>query len=265
MLENLSGETRLYPIFGDPIKFVKIPKRLTSDFEARGHNGICVPMLVAEGDLDPVMQGLTRMRNVDGLLITMPHKFTAFAYCATSSETARVFGVVSVMRRNPDGTWHGDMLDGEAFVKAQIDQGARPKGARALLVGAGGAGSAIAMALLKAGVRELIIHDSNESRVAHLIDLLGELGRGRVKAGPPDPSGCDMVCNATPMGMAQGDPLPVAANLLTSSMFVGDVVTGDDGTTPFLEAARAADCKTANGVLMVEAVRAIMVDFMLGK
>ena len=131
------------------------------------------------------------------------------------------------------------------------------------MVGAGGAGSAIAIALLEAGVRELVIHDIDESRTAHLIELLADLGRGRVMTGPPDPTGCDMVCNATPMGMAAGDPLPVAANLLTPSMFVGDVIAGH-GVTPLLQAARAAGCKTANGVQMVEAVREIMLDFMLG-
>jgi shikimate dehydrogenase len=264
MLENLSGETRLFPIIGEPIVFVKSPQRLTSGFEARGHNAICVPMQVAGADLEAVMRGLTRTPNVDGLLVTMPHKFTAFAHCATSSETARLLGGVSVMRRNPDGSWHGGMLDGLAFVKAQIDEGAQPKGARVLLVGAGAAGSAIAIALLEAGVRELIIHDANESRVAQLLKVVADLGRGRVTVGPPDPTGCDMVCNATPMGMAAGDPLPVAANLLTSSMFVGDVIAGH-GVTPFLQAAQAAGCKTANGVQMVEAVQEMMLDFMLGK
>src|SRR5258708_6633434 len=180
----------------------------------------------------------------------MPHKFTAFTYCATSSERAKLLGVVSVIRRNPDGSWHGDMLDGLAFVKAQKDQGAKPDGARVLLVGAGGAGSAIAIALLEVGVAELI-------------KLLSDLARGRVTAGPPDPTGCNMVCNATPMGMAAGDPLPVAANLLAPSMFVGDVIAGH-GVTPLLQAARAKGCKTANGVQMVEAVREIMLDFMLG-
>jgi len=86
MLGNLSGETRLFPIIGDPIIFVKIPPLLTGDLEARGHNGICVPMQVPETDLEGVMNGLSRIPNIDGLLITMPHKFTAFAYCATSSE-----------------------------------------------------------------------------------------------------------------------------------------------------------------------------------
>src|SRR5258705_13520045 len=109
MPENLSGETRLFPIFGDPIKYVRSPQRLTSGFEGRGHNGICIPMQVSAADLEAVMDGLTRTSNVDGLLVTMPHKFTVFKYCATSSETARLFGVVSVTRRNQDGTWHGDM------------------------------------------------------------------------------------------------------------------------------------------------------------
>lgn len=264
MLERLNGETRLYPIIGDPIIYVKSPERLTSGFAARGHNGICVPMQVPEGALESVMHGLTLIPNIDGLLVTMPHKFAAYTYCATSSERSRRLEVVGVMRRNADGSWHGDMLDGLAFVQAQKDQGAQPEGARVLLVGAGGAGSAIAITLLESGVRELIIHDANEARVAELMALVADLGRGRITAGPPDPTGCDMVCNATPLGMAEEDPLPVAADLLAPSMFVGDVIAGH-GETPFLAAACAAGCKTANGDQMVEAVQEIMLDFMLAK
>lgn len=264
MLENLSGETRLFPILGDPIIYVKSPERLTSGFAARGHNAICLPMQVAEGDLANVMSGLTPIRNIDGLLITMPHKFAAYRYCATSSERSRLLKVVSVMRRNADGSWHGDMLDGLAFVQAQQEQGAQPEGACVLLLGAGGAGSAIAIALLAAGVRQLIIHDPNAGRVAALLALVADLSRGRVTAGPADPTGCDMVCNATPLGMSEGDPLPVAAHLLAPSMFVGDVIAGH-GETPFLAAARAAGCMTANGDQMVEAVQEMMLDFMLGK
>lgn len=263
MLEMLSGETRLFPIIGDPIIYVKVPPQLTNGFAARCHNGICVPMQVPQGSLDHVMRGLSLIPNVDGLLVTMPHKFAAFQHCTTASERAKLFGVVSVMRRNPGGSWHGDMLDGLAFVKAQIDHGAKPNGARVLLVGAGGAGSAIAVALLEAGVRELVVHDSDAARVAQLIALLSEQGKGRIVAGPPDPADCDMVCNATPMGLAPDDPLPVAAHLLTARMFVGDVIAGH-GVTPLLRAARLAGCATADGVQMVAAVQEMMLDFMLG-
>jgi shikimate dehydrogenase len=262
MPDLLSGATRLFPIIGDPIRYVESPMRLTRTFGARGYNGMCVPMQVPADDLDIVMAGLTAARNVEGVLVTMPHKFAAFAHCATSSERAKMLGVVSVIRRNPDETWHSDMLDGLAFVKAQKDHGAQPEGARVLLVGAGGAGSAIAIALLEAGVRELVIHDADASRVATLLDLLSDVGQGRASAGPPDPTGCDLVCNASPMGMEDDDPLPVDAALLSSSMFVGDVIAGH-GVTPFLEAARAAGCKTANGDHMVEAAQDLMVDFML--
>jgi shikimate dehydrogenase len=264
MFQQLSGETRLFPIIGDPIKYVESPVRLTSTFAERGHNGMCIPMQVGGEGLDAVMAGFTVTANVDGILVTMPHKFTAFAHCATSSQVSRLFGVVSVIRRNPDGTWHGDMLDGLAFVKAQRDHGAHVAGARALLVGAGGAGSAIAVALLEAGVRELVVYDVDQARVTALLDLLADLGEGRLTAGPPDPAGCDLVFNATPMGMEDGDPLPVDPARLTSSMFVGDVIAGH-GLTPFLEAAEAAGCKTANGGQMVEAVQDLMADFMLGK
>ena len=264
MFNQLSGATRLFPIIGDPVKYAESPMRLTRTFGERRHNGMCIPMQVSAESLDVVMAGLGATPNVDGILVTMPHKRTAFAHCTTSSERARLLGVVSVIRRNLDGTWHGDMLDGLAFVKAQKDHGASIEGARALLVGAGGAGSAIAIALLEAGVRELVIHDTDEARVTGLLDLLTDLGEGRVEAGPPDPTGCDLVFNATPMGMEDGDPLPVDAALLTSSMFVGDVIAGH-GVTPFIEAAQAAGGKTANGGQMVEAVQDLMADFMLGK
>jgi shikimate dehydrogenase len=264
MLERLSGETLLYPIIGDPIIFAKSPQRLTAEFEARDHNGICVPMQVPDGELDSYISGLGSVGNVRGLLITMPHKNTMFAYCATSSETSKLLRVVSVARRNADGSWHGDMLDGVAFVAAQRKRGARPEGARVLQVGAGGAGSAIAIALLDAGVRELVLHDTSQSRLNDLVRLASGLGRGRVIAGPPDPTGCDMVINATPMGMSPHDPLPVSAHLLTSSMFVGDVVAGH-GVTPILQAARAAGCNTADGIQMVEAGMEIMPDFLLGR
>lgn len=199
---DLSGASRLFPIIGDPVRFVRSPQSLTASFASQGHNGICIPMEVPEGDLDPVMQGLARTRNVDRLLVTMPHKATAFGYCATSSATSGLLRSVSVMRRNADGTWHGDMLDGRAFVKAQVDAGAVPEGARVLLIGAGSAGAAIAIALVAAGVRELRIHDSDEARVKALIALAPESYRERMLVAPPDPAGCDMVCNATPLGLS---------------------------------------------------------------
>ena len=196
MPETLNGATRLFPIIGDPVRYTESPERLTRTFAARGHNAACTPMEVASPALDDVMRGLSAIANVDGVLVTMPHKRAAFGYCATTSERATLLGVVNVLRRDAEGAWHGDMLDGLAFVKAQTDHGARPAGARVLLLGAGGAGSAIAAALLDEGVRELVVHDVDEDRAADLVALLSGRGPARVTTGPPDPTGCTR--SATP-------------------------------------------------------------------
>jgi shikimate dehydrogenase len=262
MFNHLSGTTRLFPIIGDPIMYVESPARVTRTFADLGYNGICVPIQVTKEDFEDAMTGLSAMVNVDGILVTMPHKFAAMAHCATSSERSRLLGVVSVMRRNPDRGWHGDMLDGLAFVKAQMDHGARIEGARALLLGAGGAGRAIAHALLESGVRELVIHDADVSRAAVLVDLMSGLGDDRVKSGPPDPRGFDLIFNATPMGMEDGDALPLNVASLSSSMFVGDVIAGH-GVTAFVRAAMDAGCKTAGGDDMVRAVQNLMAEFLI--
>jgi shikimate dehydrogenase len=263
MDSKLDGATRLFPIIGDPIKYVESPFMLSRAFASRGLNAVCIPMQVSDDGLKHVIAALTVTSNVDGILITMPHKFTSYAYCATSSERSRLFNVVSVIRRNPDRTWHGDILDGLAFVKAQKDNGAIVEGRRALLVGAGGAGSAVAAALLESGIGEIVVHDINQSRTERLLSLLSEVGLGRITTGPPDPSGCDLVFNATSMGMNDSDPLPIDTTTLTSSMFVGDVIAGHV-QTPFISAATAAGCKTANGGDMVLAAQDLIADFMIG-
>ena len=260
---QLTGATRLFPILGDPIVYVRSPELLTHSFAAHGANAACVPMQVAVATLDAAMAGLASIANIDGLLVTMPHKTACAGHCATLSDRARLLGAVNVMRRNPDRSWHGDMLDGIAFVTAQVDAGAAPAGARVLLVGAGGAGSAIALALVEAGIGELRIHDVDAARAAALVDLLHGHGFKRAAVSAADPSGCAMVCNASPMGMADGDALPVAADRLDRTMFVGDVIAGH-GVTPFVHAARQAGCRTAGGDAMVEAVQTRMIDFFLG-
>ncbi len=260
MLEALSGETMLYPILGDPINFVKSPQRLTAKFAERGHNGVCVPMLVPDGTLSDLLRGLAPVSNVRGLLVTMPHKGAMFKHCATASETSKLLGVVSIVRRNEDGSWHGDMLDGISFVDAQKKARAKIEGARVLQIGAGAAGSAIAVALLDAWSRELVLHDVDAAKAEALVQLLAH--RGRINSGPPDPTGFDIVINTTPMGMHPDDPLPVSRELLTRSMFVGDVVAGH-GETALLRAARAAGCRTADGSQMVDAGMDLMIGFLL--
>jgi shikimate dehydrogenase len=260
MTINLNGRTRLYPLLGDPIIYARSPDWLSSHMAQRGMNMISLPMEVPDGSLAVVMAGLSATKNVDGLSLTMPHKVTGYSHCATVSETSRMLGVVSAIRRNKDGSWHGHTTDGDAFVKAQVDNGARIDGARVLVLGAGGAGSAIVISMLEACAAEVVVHDVDEARACRIVDLLRAKVGDRVKVGSNDPTGFDVVSNATSMGMADGDPLPIDPAKLAPAMFVGDVVAGH-GETPLMKAARASGCKTSDGDAMVVAVLDVMCDF----
>jgi shikimate dehydrogenase len=231
---RLSGETRIHLIVGDPIAQVKSPAGLTRVFAERGADAICVPMQVPSRDFDAFMSAVKRVLNVDGIIITVPHKRAAGRHCEVLSERARVLAAVNVMRREADGRWFGDMVDGLALLAALRASGFEPKDRRALVVGAGGAGSAAALALVEAGAR-ISVYDVDTGRRDDLVKRLASLGQ--VAAGSSDPSGCDLVVNATPVGMATGDPLPVDAARLAPKAFVADFVT-KPAITPLLEAAR---------------------------
>jgi len=259
----LDGATRLHFIVGDPIAQVKSPGGMSQAFADQGRNALCVPAHVAPKQLAAWFAGISLAQNVDGIIVTVPHKFACFELCATSSDRARFLGAVNTLRRNPDGSWHGDMFDGLGYVQAMRRKGCDPAGRRALLVGAGGAGSAIAHALVSAGVQELAIHAPDTSRRDTLIQRLASLGLGRVTAGSPQPQGFDIALNASPVGMQAHDPHPLDASGFTPEMFVGCVITAP-AVPPMITAARARGCNTMTGADMFVQVRDLMLAFLLG-
>jgi shikimate dehydrogenase len=259
----LSGETRVVPIIGDPIAQVKSPTHVTRALNAKGRDCVVVPIHVTAADVDAFIRGVAVAKNVDGIIVTVPHKFAAYRHCATATERARFLGSVNTLRRNPDGRWHGDAFDGDGFVAGIRAAGWQPRGP-ALLVGAGGAGSAIALALLEGGVDELAIHDGDASRRDALIARLQSRSGKRVRAGSDDPTGLTLIVNATPTGMRAGDPYPVQIDKLDAKMFVGDVITAP-AVTPLIEAARRIGCATQVGGGMFAEVMKLMVDFLLAR
>ncbi|MCC8403944.1 shikimate dehydrogenase [Paraburkholderia sp. MMS20-SJTN17] len=261
---GLSGATRVYFIVGDPIAQVRSPSGVTAALRAAGRDALVVPAHVAPADLPAFFTCIAAMRNVDGVIITVPHKFSAASYCATLAEAAAFLGAVNTLRRNADGTWHGGMFDGTGFVAALVAAGCELQGRRALLVGAGGAGSAIGHALIQRGIGSLDVRDNDAERTGSLSARLNALGRGEARgvAAELDLSRYDVIVNASPLGMRTGDPLPIDAARLRGTTFVGDVVTKPP-LTPLIEAAHARGCRTVTGTQMFECVCDRMVEFFL--
>ena len=195
------------PIVGDPIAQVKSPDGITALFAERGVNAVVVPLQIAAADLDALITGLTPSASVAGLIATVPHKFGLAAHCATLTDRARFLGSANVARRNADGTWHGDQVDGAAFVAATAP--ASPEGRHARCRSArAGPGSAIALALLEAGVAQLRLHDADPARRDALVERLRERYGDRVRAGAPDPDGVRPRRQRHPDGHAGRRPLP---------------------------------------------------------
>jgi shikimate dehydrogenase len=260
MLDTYSGATRVIYIVGDPIAQVKSPAGVTAGLRARGFDAVVVPAQIATADYPIWIDVTTRMRNCLGIIVTIPHKFAARALCRDTSPRAASIGAVNIMRRDPSGAWYGDMCDGAAYVDGLRQLGCEPAGKRALLIGAGGAGSAIAHALVDAGVASLALHDVDGDRLNALERKLLAYGSVRITRGSSDPGGFDLVINATPIGMQADDPMPLQVDLLAPPMFVGDVITSP-AVTPLIAAARARGCHTMTGVDMFEAARDRIVDF----
>ena len=258
----INGATRLIPIIGDPIAQVKSPAGVTLALQQRGVNAACVPVHLAADDVEAFIDAAERVQNIDGIIVTVPHKFAAYRHCSSATGRAHLLGSVQILRRNANRTWHGDHLDGEGFVAGIRAAGCKPEGSRALLVGAGGAGSAIALALLDAGVATLAIHDTDATRSDALRAKLAPRYGEAITAGSSDPTGYTLIVNATPRGMQVGDPFPIEVAKLASPMFVADVITAP-ATTPLIEAARAAGCAVQVGAAMFEGVNERMVRFLL--
>ena len=140
-----------------------------------------------------------------------------------------------------------------------FDVGGKP----ALLIGAGGAGSAIAYEILARGASELAIHDLDAGRRDKLIARLNQSFPGRARVGGDDPRGFALVANATPLGMREGDPLPVKVDLLEKDQFVGDVVTRP-AIPPLIAAARARGCRTMPGSEMFHAQAVLLAELLMG-
>lgn len=259
----INGATRLFPIFGDPIAQVKSPAGLSAILGARGIDALVVPIHVAAADLAGFVAAAKQVKNIDGMIATVPHKIAALALCDRVTERARYAGAVNVMRRQADASWAGDNTDGQGYLDGIARAAFSVEGRRALLVGAGGAGSAIAFEMLARGAADLAIHDIDAPRRDALVARLAERFPGRVRTGGTDPSGFDLVANATPLGMREDDPYPVEIDRLVAAQFVADVVTKPE-IPPLIARARALGCATMPGSGMFDAQAERLVDLLTG-
>jgi shikimate dehydrogenase len=258
---DITGPSRILFMLGSPIRQVKAPARLNALAAARGVDAVLVPLHIDPPDLSIAFAGFRMMRNLEGMVITVPHKVTSAKLCDRLSERAMLVGAVNVIRRDGEGNLIGDMLDGLGFVAGLKTAGIPVAGRRAYLAGAGGAASAIALALVEAGVSHLTIANRSRDKAEDLANrLLKYHPLARISIGTRDPSGHDLVVNGTSFGMTPGDGAPLDLARLDPAMAVCEVIMEPE-LTPLLLAAKAIGCTIQGGRPMLGSQLELMADY----
>ncbi len=247
----IRGTTSLIAHLGYPTATFKAPMIYNPYFEKHGIDAVVMPLGCKAEDYTDVFRAVFRLTNIHGALITMPHKITTVGLLDAVSTTVKIAGSCNAVLRRPDGTLIGDMFDGEGFVRGVERKGRRLAGTQVLVVGSGGVGSAIAASLAAAGVAAIGLYDSNTALSEELAGRLRQYyPQLDVRTGASDPAPYDVVVNATPLGMKDGDPMPVDVTRIKPATFVGEVVMKEE-MTPLLRAAQAKGCPIQVGTDML--------------
>ena len=247
----IDGETKLIAHLGYPTESFKAPMIYNPYFAKHGINAVVVPMGCKPDDFQEFLKLLFRLSNIHGALITMPHKVPIVGLLDEVSVSVKVAGACNAVRIEQNGKLVGDMFDGEGFVRGVLRKGRKVANARVLVAGNGGVGSAIAASFAKAGAAELSLFDAFAPMMNGLAERLrANYPNLKVTTGSNDPTGCDVVVNATPLGMKPDDPLPLDVTRIAPSTFVGEVVMKAE-ITPFLAAARERGCEYQVGTDML--------------
>ncbi|MBN3756604.1 shikimate dehydrogenase [Paraburkholderia sp. Tr-20389] len=244
---NIDGATRLYAIIGDPVVQVRSPAVYTAHFAQHDVNAVMVAAQASRESFDTAMRGLMALGNLDGLLITSPHKTAALAFADALSTRAKIVGAINALRREADGSWTGDMFDGVGFVSA-AQKISTIEGKRALLFGCGGAGAAIAAELAAHGARSISLVDPDTDRAQALRAALAAQFDGCDVTVDHDGALHDIVINASIVGMKDGDGLPGDPGEVGPRTLVGDVVLRPPATpTALVRFARDAGAQVVTG------------------
>ena len=243
----INGNTELIAHIGFPTHAFKAPMIYNPWFEKAGVNAVVVPMGCRAPDYPAFLRAVFRLSNIRGALITMPHKVPTTGLVDELLPMAAIAGACNAVRLGPAGQLQGDMFDGEGFVRGVLRKGLILQGASALVVGSGGVGSAIAASLAAAGVARLALFDVQTAAAQGLSERLRRHYPAlQVAMAANDPHGFDLVVNASPLGMNDGDAMPMEVSRIGPGTFVGEVVMKTE-MTAFLRAAQARGCPVQVG------------------
>jgi shikimate dehydrogenase len=246
----------VFGIIGDPIKQVKSPAAFGEYFLLHGINAVMVPLHVGTDNFERVLKGLRGVKNFGGAVITIPYKYEAYNMAFKSGPMALATGTANVLVPLGKNQWSAEMLDGVGLICALRRRSIETTGLRTLIVGAGGAGTAIAMALQQLGQVAFIGISDTDIRRAET--LVAKLKNADIVAS--DPQNFQLVVNASPVGMGS-DEIPLEASRCSPGTIVCDAIMHPPKTR-LLQEAEQNRCIIVEGLEMLHGQVEPIVRFM---
>lgn len=208
------AQPRLLAVLGYPVAHSLSPAMHQPALEAAGFNARYVALAVQPADLGAAVRGLAALGFI-GANVTLPHKEAVLGYLDEVTDDARLIGAVNTIAIR-DGRLYGSNTDGAGFLAHLRAEGVDPAGKAAVILGAGGAARAIAVALARAGVTRLAVLGRTAARAEAVAAAARAAGCAGASAGALAPAGLEgaaLVVNCTPVGMhphAGESPVPAA-------------------------------------------------------
>jgi shikimate dehydrogenase len=260
----LSGATRVFAIIGDPIDQAGSPGLFNQAFRKHSLPAVLVPLQVPASALGNLVSTFRQSGNWDGLVITVPHKVAMCSLVDELGPGARRTGAVNAIRKDPDGRLTGDNFDGEGFLRGLAQKGHSLQGKRILMVGAGGAGRAIAHAVADAGAVAITLVDRDVERAEQLAAAVCKehpnVAAVGARPGQARPSEHGVIVNAAP---PSGQVLPVDLSTVEPGTLVVDIVL-KPAWTPLLADAASRGLPAHEGIHMLSGqVDAVLAFFRL--
>jgi len=221
----IDGHTQVFFVLGHPVTQVRAPEVFNPLFQAHGVNAVLLPAEVAPERFEAFVHGALSAANMPGLWLTIPHKTPAVALSQHLDRLGRRAGAVNALRREPDGSLRGALFDGLGLSKSLDHFGLAPEGRRVLVLGLGGAGTAVATSLAERSLGDLALWDRDPAHTQRITTRLAEGATAPVRAvATPDAGGFDLVVHCTSLGLNRDDPLPFDVAALAPGAAVVDIL-----------------------------------------
>jgi len=255
---RIRGNTQLTGLFGFPVGHTASPPMHNAGFEALGLPWIYLPLEVRPERLGEAVRGTVAL-GFRGFNVTIPHKQAVVEFLDDVSEEAALIGAVNTVEISRDGACRGFNTDGRGFVRSlRTDARYDPTGKVCFVMGAGGAGRAVAAQLAIEGAARVLVCDTDAPRAEALAQsITAKISSGLAENVPckDEPiaralARADVFVDATPLGMHEDEPTSIPTKELRPETLVVDLVYNPP-ETPLLAQAKARGCRTLNGLGML--------------